>query len=408
MYSEYGAIVSEDGNKMIFTARKRGSTGGRTFYDHKFFEDIYITEKVNDDWQPSVKLDSLLKFTSQKVNSEYHNAVIAFNKDETKLYIYRDSDIYESELTENKWSDPVKMSDNLNSDEFEPSIYISKDEQFLIITSNKEGGQGGRDLYIAKKTSEGKWGNPVNMGTTINTEEDEDAPFLSTDGNTLFFSSRGHSTSGGYDIFKSTRNSTGEWEKPVNLGAPFNSPADDIYYIENPSQKTIYLSSNRRSGLGSMDIWMIQDKSKDEPIEKDTTDVVENIDTVDIPTLLSSVFEENFKYNVIEISGAKMSFETFIQETSAIINQKGNVEIFISSSASYVPTTTHKSNKNLSEKRAEMTRQKIEKALTAAGFKTDKYSFKIESKVQGPKYKNDYDSNQTEYEKYQYIKVAVQ
>jgi hypothetical protein len=407
-FYEYGSVITSDGNKMYFTARKRGSTGGKIFHDSRYFEDIYVAIKENENWVSSMKIDTMFKHTTGKINTKFHNAPIAFNHDETKLYLYRNSDIYESSLNGNLWSEPIKISENFNSDEYEPSIFISEDDNYLLLVSNREGGLGGRDLYYSEKKTNGEWSAPVNLGKDLNTTYDEDSPFLSKDGKTLYFSSKGHKTMGGFDIFKSTKDENGKWGKPINLGKPFNSPADDIYYSESDDNKTYFLSSNRKDGLGGMDIWSIIEKKKEDLIaENDTNSILKDSIITPIKVVTSSLFEENFTYNAIDIKGTKMDFNEFIMLTGQIINQKGSVEIFIQSSASKVPTTTFKTNKKLSEKRAEMTKEKIDKALKNNGFKVESYKFKTEAMVQGPTYKNDFETNKTEYEKYQFIKVET-
>lgn len=407
-FYEYGSVLTSDRNKMYFTSRKRGSTGGKKYHDGRYFEDIYVAIKENENWESSMKIDSMFKHTTGKINTNFHNAPIAFNHDETKLYLYRNSDIYESTLNGNQWSEPVKMSENINSDEYEPSIFISEDDKYLLLVSNRKDGIGGRDLYYSEKNSNNEWSLPTNIGKELNTEFDEDSPFLTKDGNTLFFSSKGHNSMGGYDIFKSEKDENGKWSKPINLGKPFNSPADDIYYSESDDRKSFYLSSNRKNGLGGMDIWSINEIKNDILIATNDTTTVDKDSIISTPVNLitSSAFEENFTYNSIEIKSTKMDFNNFIKETGLIINQKGTVEIFIQSSASKVPTTTFKTNKKLSEKRAEWTQEKIEKALNDAGFTKEKYKFKVESNVQGPNYKNDFETNKTEYEKFQFIKVV--
>jgi hypothetical protein len=407
-FYEYGSVITSDENKMYFTSRKRGTTGGKKYHDGRYFEDIYIAIKENENWVSTMKIDTMLKHTSGKINTNFHNAPIAFNHDETKLYLYRNSDIYESSLIGNLWSEPVKMSENINSDEYEPSIFISEDDNYLLLVSNRKDGMGGRDLYYSEKKSSNEWSIPINIGSDLNTALDEDAPFLTKDGKTLYFSSKGHNSMGGYDIFKSEKDENGKWSKPINLGKPFNSPADDIYYSESDDRKEFFLSSNRKNGLGGMDIWSINELEKDTLIVANDTTTIEKdtIITTPVKLITSSSFEENFTYNAIEIKGTKMDFNAFIKETGIIINQKGSVEIFIQSSASKVPTTTFKTNKKLSEKRAEWTKERIEKALNDAGFPSEKFKIKTESSVQGPNYKNDYETNMTEYEKYQFIKVV--
>jgi len=154
-----------------------------------------------------------------------------------------------------KWSVPVRMNQNVNIGDANPSIFITPDEQEIFIVSvGAEGGFGERDIYHARKNENGTWDKPTNLGPTINTQYKEDAPYLSKDGKTLYFSSRGHNSSGGYDFFVSNL-VDGEWSTPVNMGYPMNSAGDDIYISWNSDNRGGFFSSNRAGGFGGMDIY---------------------------------------------------------------------------------------------------------------------------------------------------------
>ena len=101
--------------------------------------------------------------------------------------------------------------------------------QHAYVASDKKEGMGGTDIYYAKKLPDGKWGKPINLGDGINTKYNEDYPTLLKDGKTLFFSSEGHNSMGGYDLFSSNWNETKEtWSTPNNIGYPINTPDDNM------------------------------------------------------------------------------------------------------------------------------------------------------------------------------------
>lgn len=264
-YGEYAPVVKKDGSFMLFTARKKGSTGGKYYHDDKFFEDIYVTSREGEDWTFPTKIDSSQNYISTKINSKYHDAAIAFNEDETKLFIYRRDDVWQSELKDGKWSEPVRMNDHLNSKEHEPSVYISPDEKTLLLVSTRDGGKGGRDIYISNRLEDGSWGPVSLLGDEINTIYDDDAPFLTRDGQVLYFSSKGHNSMGGYDIFKSFKDDSGKWTAPENLGFPINSAADDIYYIQNVEGTSAFFASNKANGYGDMDLYEVSLECKSIP-----------------------------------------------------------------------------------------------------------------------------------------------
>lgn len=264
-FPEYAPVVNQEENIIIYTARKSESTGGKFYHDNKHYEDIFVSYKENEEWVEATKFDAGNDYISSNINSKWHDAAIAYSQDETALYIYRKNDVWESELVDGKWTDPVRMNTNINTKGHEPSIYLNADNTVAILTSNRKGGFGGRDLWMSERTSDGTWGEVINLGSIINTEFDEDAPFLTPDGNTLFFSSTGHTTMGGYDVFSTVKGADGKWGPPVNLGSPINTAAHDIYYTQNIDSTVAYISSDRAYGFGDMDIYRVQLKCQNLP-----------------------------------------------------------------------------------------------------------------------------------------------
>jgi outer membrane protein OmpA-like peptidoglycan-associated protein len=176
------------------------------------------------------------------------------------ILIYKDDNgdgnIYSTTLNGDKWSQPVKLNENINSIYWEPSAFISADGNTIYFSSNRPGGYGGRDLYTCKKLPGGDWAKAVNMGPKINTQFDEDAPFIHPDGITLYFSSNGHTTMGGFDIFTTQLSGDGTWSEPLNVGYPINTTDDDIYYVVSPDSRSAYFSSFRKEGLGEKDNYL--------------------------------------------------------------------------------------------------------------------------------------------------------
>jgi outer membrane protein OmpA-like peptidoglycan-associated protein len=176
-----------------------------------------------------------------------------------------DGNLYSTSLEGDQWSAPKKLNDNINTKEWEPSAFISADGNILYFTSNREGGYGGRDLYQSKKLPTGEWAKATNLGPNINTPFEEDAPFIHPDGVTLYFSSNGHKTMGGFDIFSTNLNANNEWATPLNVGYPINSTDDDIYYVVSPDNKRAYYSSFKQGGNGEKDNYMITFAEYKEP-----------------------------------------------------------------------------------------------------------------------------------------------
>jgi outer membrane protein OmpA-like peptidoglycan-associated protein len=222
--------------------------------DNKPWEDIFIANKKGASWEYAKNIGA-------PVNTLYHNSNLALSADGSTLFIFNDDgggDIYYSELTNGVWGEPVPLPGIINSSFEEKSITISSDEKTLYFSSNRPGGYGGLDIYRATKDSKGDWSNVKNLGPTINTDQDDDGPFIDYDLVTLYFSSKGRKGMGGFDVFKSTFNpSNNEWSEPENLGYPINTPDNDIYFVSSKDSKRAYYSSVREDGMGYTDIYMI-------------------------------------------------------------------------------------------------------------------------------------------------------
>jgi hypothetical protein len=165
-------------------------------------------------------------------------------------------DIFVSYLRGTEWSVPEKMK-GINTNYWEGSVCFSPDEKFVYFASERPNGLGGRDIWFAQRLPDGTYGGVKNLGSTINTPFDEDAPFITADGKTMFFSSTGHNSTGGYDIFRSDLKN-GKWGTPYNIGKPVNTNQDDKYYWVSADGQRGYYSSERKGGYGLQDIYLVE------------------------------------------------------------------------------------------------------------------------------------------------------
>ena len=153
---------------------------------------------------------------------------------------------------------PIKLNQNINSREGEISASISPDGKTLYFTSNRPGGYGGMDIYRAVKLPNGEWSQAYNLGKNINTQFDEDFPTISKDGKTLYFSSKGHTSMGGYDIFKTMwSDSTNGWVNLKNVGYPINTSDDNMNLCMEDQGRYGYISALRKEGMGDLDIYRV-------------------------------------------------------------------------------------------------------------------------------------------------------
>jgi outer membrane protein OmpA-like peptidoglycan-associated protein len=125
----------------------------------------------------------------------------------------------------------------------------------VFFVSDRDGGLGGKDLWVIKKLDNGSWSSPQNLGEPINTEYDEESPYFHSDGKTLYFSSKGHSSIGGLDIFKSELDKELNWTSPKNMGYPINTVNDDLSFVPTVTGNKAYFSSVRNGGKGKSDIY---------------------------------------------------------------------------------------------------------------------------------------------------------
>jgi len=259
--NEYVPSITADDSLLVFTYTGEKSTGGRQNEylqpDPKGFymEDLYYSVKQNGAFQKAKTIDSL--------NTNLPDAAISLSNDGRVLYLYQDlddghGDIYFSEFNGINFSKPKKMP-GLNSYSWDGHCSLSPDGRTLYFSSERVGGFGGRDLYKAELLADSTWGNITNLGDSINTRFDEDAPFMHADGQNFFFSSKGRSSSGGYDIFRNKLNpADSTFGHSENLGWPINSTDDDIYFVLAANGKTGYYSSARKGGFGLRDIYKVE------------------------------------------------------------------------------------------------------------------------------------------------------
>lgn len=252
-YGEYAPIFKPNEKVLIFTSRRK-TDDNKIAPDTKPYENIYAAKLNNNNWEIITDKNELSKHLPENYNSKKHNAGIIYSSDGKRLYLYKEDKIWQSDLKDNNWTELKKLEKSINSSIYNiPSISISADNKQLFFVALRTDGFGGKDIYKATLNDQGEWSNVVNLGDKINTKYDEDSPYLSEDGKTLYFSSRGHKGMGGFDIFKCEL-VNGEWSEPKNLGIPYNSPADDIFFIPQ-SETEGFFASSRKHGFGEMDIY---------------------------------------------------------------------------------------------------------------------------------------------------------
>ncbi len=253
-YSDHSPFVSADESVLVFTSRRENKYNDEMDISGEYDENIYISySEEGGPWSKPVSI-------GDNINTADHEASIGISVDGQKLFIYKSEEegsIFVSDLVGDVWSKPKKLGPTINTKYRETHASLSADGTKLYFTSDRKGGYGGLDIYVAYKLLNGEWGEPKNLGPGINTPQDERAPYIHPDDITLYFSSRGHGGLGGFDIFSSQLNEFGTWTKPKNIGYPINTSSDDIFYVTSADRQRSYYASSKESGLGMTDIYLI-------------------------------------------------------------------------------------------------------------------------------------------------------
>jgi len=267
-FPDYKPLVVPEENMIMFTSARENTTGRKRADDSYYFEDIYVTYYDDGHWTTPEN--------SYDINSTNHDATAGIASDGSILYIYKSAggnSLFESMLVDNMYVLPTKLDHVINDGLKQSSASLSFDKTTLYFTSLREDGYGGMDIYVSKKDAKDRWQRPINIGATINTPFDEEGVYISTDSKTLYFSSKGHNSMGGFDIFKSEY-VDGRWTNPVNLGYPINTPDDDVFFTMAGSGQRGYYSSKKKDGYGGQDLYMITFLGASKPLAFNSEEVI--------------------------------------------------------------------------------------------------------------------------------------
>ena len=263
-WQDFGAVYFKKDQLFFTSDREKGASNTVYGWTGNAHTDIYTVTFKKDKKNPNNITYQMPNLVDKKVlNGKINEGAICFDSRFTIMYMTRCNydnggkgkkcQLYISTLSGTEWSEPALIPFSLDSFSCgQPSI--SKDGQVLYFSSDMPGGLGGKDIWMTTYSKRSRsWGDPVNLGPTINTEDDEMFPFIHEDG-TLYFSSNGHTGLGGLDIFY-TNGSATDWSDPINMKTPINSGADDFSVILEKDKESGYFSSNREGGRGQDDIY---------------------------------------------------------------------------------------------------------------------------------------------------------
>jgi len=260
--SDYSpAFGNGEYTEMYFTSSRAGGLTDKI--DERTgepFSDVYLT-KINKKGKWSAPV-----VVPEPINTEGNEGSVFLNKRGTVMYLTQckvekkkalGCGIYVAKRKGKLWGTPQLLQIKVDSNTTIGHPALSEDETILIFSSDLSGGYGGKDLWISVKGKRNTWSDPVNLGPMVNTPGDEMFPFLHADG-TIYFSSNGHVSMGGLDIYKTSQDENGAYTLPVNLKSPVNSSADDFSMIIEKDGERGYLTSNRDGGKGGDDIYQFE------------------------------------------------------------------------------------------------------------------------------------------------------
>jgi len=238
--SDFNPVVSPDESIMVYMTSK------------KFYDAVMYSKKENGKWTEPINITPEI----ESDGDQFANSLSANGKE---LYLNKadnfDSDIYASEYVDGRWTRSKPLNKLINTKFFESHACVSPDNKCLYFSSNRRGGQGDMDLWVSRKNELNDWGEPQNLGSVINTELNEDHPYITRDGTMLFFVSQGHYSLGGFDVFYSEKMNDSTWSKPVNLGYPINTTDDDLFYVPAGQGNIGYQAIYADDSYGSSDIY---------------------------------------------------------------------------------------------------------------------------------------------------------
>ncbi len=379
---DYSPVVNSEENILFFTSRRVGVTGLYRDESGDYYEDIFMAVKKDSVWRRAVNLH-------RDINSSGHDAVAGIARNGRMVFIYRgtnNGDIYFSKKAKKqKWTKLERLPKPVNTKYRETSAAFSPERKILYFVSDRKNNSfGGLDIFTIRKTSKG-WGQLKNIGNQINTPEDEDGVFLANDGKTLYFSSKGHNSIGGYDLFKSEW-VNGTWTKAKNVGIPISTPTDDLYISVSDDGKRIYrmlVASNKTNT--SKDLYMVEITGQEDiPVQQIETDsVADQVFAVNIANGLSTDKLKNTK-KILPIAKNEKPRQKNIPSEEEV-HEYGSQKITDNKKSAELPTKDNEETSLTGSESFLQTAKKEKQKLQLTEIKSAKYGISLdEENIQLP------------------------
>ena len=304
-YPDFNPYVTRKETTLYFSSKRQGNIGNMLDYDGYYTADIFLSENKYGQWEKSKRL-------ATSINSPLVEELCGLSSDGTYLFAYVDNLDYKMQVCvsvkEGKSFQRINsLGMNVNIPKTSTSsATITPDKKIIFFSSSREGAIGGSDIYMAKLLPSGGWGTAENIGDVVNTQYDEDYPYLAPDGKTLYFASIGHNSMGGYDIFKTTWNKAeNTFSEPVNIGYPVNNPEDNTTISFTGSGRYAYISALRKDTYGNLDIYRVIFND----VKPSYTTILGNLTEMDSLSVFE-VFRKNIKTDIDSLK--KMTDSTYL------------------------------------------------------------------------------------------------
>jgi hypothetical protein len=246
---EYWPSITADGFTMMFT--RQPNVLNNPGFTGIVQEDFYVSNYSSNAWQKAFNAGAPL-------NTMQNEGAQSISSDGSYMFFTAcnrsgglgNCDLYFSAFSKGKWTEPNNLGSPINTNQWESTPSISADGRTLFFSSSRVGGFGGKDIWISRLNENNKWTTPVNLGGEINTDGNEMSPFIHFDGKTLYFASDGLIGMGGYDLFVTRMKDDSTWTSPQNLGYPINTFNDEMGMVIESGGKKAYFSSTRDKSKG--------------------------------------------------------------------------------------------------------------------------------------------------------------
>lgn len=256
-FPDYYPWITKDENFLAFTSRRKGNIGGSVEGDGYYSSDIYSSIASNGKWGKAHNI-------GPTINTALDEQIVGLSADGSEMLVYFDhlevyGDLFSSKKKGTAFQKAIPLSEQLNK-KIEHSGSINNDgNTIFFVRKEKNNEDETTDIFMSRMLPNGTWGEPQKLNDKVNTPYNEDFPYLAIDGKTLYFSSEGHNSMGGYDLFKSEWDSeTNSWSQAVNLGYPINTTDNDRSISISADNTVGYISAIRPEGYGDLDIYRIK------------------------------------------------------------------------------------------------------------------------------------------------------